>query len=225
MFGSLLAGLIGVGRPRSREDIINSHIAAVKDITKFLSGAGTRVHCSNPRLAKPACFGRPPALSSCSPILCSELQLDAVHKGHVLFGTLVVDALLMSSVQTVLEDEEVQVVKLHIYNTPQLRRNTPAGQPADIAAAQRVFPKGQRIAILEPYFKVMMDGSLGVRVDNPAEVILLDESGCPVKVPLQIAASSSNSSSAGAGGSSSGAASVPSKPKGPNKKKGKGKKK
>jgi hypothetical protein len=33
-----------------------------------------------------------------------------------------------------------------------------------------VFPKGQRIAIIEPYYKVMADGTRGVRVDNPAEV-------------------------------------------------------
>jgi hypothetical protein len=57
-----------------------------------------------------------------------------------------------------------------MYNTPQLWRCTPAASPADISTAQQVFPKGQRIAILEPYYKVMADGTLGVRVDNPAEV-------------------------------------------------------
>jgi hypothetical protein len=64
----------------------------------------------------------------------------------------------------------IPVPQVHIYNTPQLRRCTPAGRPADITAAQRVFPKGQRIGIIEPFYKVMMDGTLGVRVDNPAEV-------------------------------------------------------
>lgn len=51
-------------------------------------------------------------------MLCNELQLGAVHKGHVLTGTLIVDALLMSSVQTVLEDEEGNVVKvLHVQSS------------------------------------------------------------------------------------------------------------
>jgi len=33
-----------------------------------------------------------------------------------------------------------------------------------------MFPVGQRIAVLAPFFKIMMDGTPGVRVDNPAEV-------------------------------------------------------
>jgi hypothetical protein len=61
-------------------------------------------------------------------------------------------------------------LQVFLYNTPQLRRCTPATSPADISAAQRVFPKGQRIAIIEPHYKCMADGTLGVRVDNPAEV-------------------------------------------------------
>lgn len=58
---------------------------------------------------------------------------------------------------------------MFLYSTPQLRRCTPATSPADISTAQPVFPLGQRIAILKPYHKVMADGTLGVRVDNPDE--------------------------------------------------------
>lgn len=36
--------------------------------------------------------------------------------------------------------------------------------------AQQLFPKGQAIAIIEPYYKLATDGSFLVRVDNPAEV-------------------------------------------------------
>lgn len=38
------------------------------------------------------------------------------------------------------------------------------------ASASRMFSKGRRVAIVEPYYKVMVDGLHGVRVDNPAEV-------------------------------------------------------
>lgn len=37
-------------------------------------------------------------------------------------------------------------------------------------AADRMFPKGSRLAIMEPFFKVMASGEPGVRVDNPKEV-------------------------------------------------------
>jgi hypothetical protein len=59
------------------------------------------------------------------------------------------------------------------YNTPELERVCgPGGGNFRRAfhTAQRLFPKGQAVAIIEPYYKVMTDGSLGVRVDNPAEV-------------------------------------------------------
>jgi hypothetical protein len=37
--------------------------------------------------------------------------------------------------------------------------------------AQALFPEGQPLAVLEPFFKCMLDGTYGIRVDNPAEVI------------------------------------------------------
>lgn len=36
--------------------------------------------------------------------------------------------------------------------------------------AQQLFPKGQAVAIIEPFYKVAADGTRMVRVDNPAEV-------------------------------------------------------
>lgn len=33
------------------------------------------------------------------------------------------------------------------------------------------------MAVLEPFYKVVTDGSLGVRVDNPREVVWLDDIG------------------------------------------------
>jgi hypothetical protein len=36
--------------------------------------------------------------------------------------------------------------------------------------AESLFPKGLKVAVLEPFYKTMQDGNLGVRVDNPAEV-------------------------------------------------------
>ncbi len=44
-----------------------------------------------------------------------------------------------------------------------------SGMPGMVAGA-KALPEGRPIAILEPYYKVMADGSLGVRVDNPLEV-------------------------------------------------------
>lgn len=59
-----------------------------------------------------------------------------------------------------------------MYNVPTLSARLSG--LADLSAAQALFPRGQRLAIIEPFFKVMMDGTPGVRVDNPAEVSRAD---------------------------------------------------
>jgi len=62
------------------------------------------------------------------------------------------------------------VLQVHIYNVPSL----PAVVTtiADLKKAQAMFPEGQQIAVIEPFYKLMRDGTYGVRVDNPAEVSL-----------------------------------------------------
>ena len=43
------------------------------------------------------------------------------------------------------------------------------------AAGRQALPRGRAVAVLEPFLKVMADGTLGVRVDNPAEVRTANE--------------------------------------------------
>ena len=38
-------------------------------------------------------------------------------------------------------------------------------------AADETFRVGRRLQILEPFYKVQLDGTLGIRVDNPAELV------------------------------------------------------
>lgn len=41
----------------------------------------------------------------------------------------------------------------------------------------RLFPVGSRLAIKEPYFKRYADGTCGLRVDNPSDVVFLPPGG------------------------------------------------
>ena len=56
-------------------------------------------------------------------------------------------------------------------------QGNPEDRQRQWAAGQRKFPAGRRMAVLEPFYKVATDGSLGVRVDNPREVVWLDDLG------------------------------------------------
>lgn len=59
-------------------------------------------------------------------------------------------------------------LQVHMYNIPSLPAMTTT--MADLRKAQELFPEGQALAVIEPFFKLMLDGTYGVRVDNPAEV-------------------------------------------------------
>lgn len=57
-----------------------------------------------------------------------------------------------------------------LYNSPGLQQVGGQSYRHALTVAQKLFPKGQAVAIIEPYYKVASDGTLLVRVDNPAEV-------------------------------------------------------
>jgi hypothetical protein len=113
MFNNPFARLAQFGQPRSRAQIIQHHNEWLNDLNRQLKTMRYQYHSSNNRFVKPAeRFGTPPAFSSCGPVICRDLRLDAVHKGQALCGTLIVDALLLSSVHTVLEDVDGDVVQV-----------------------------------------------------------------------------------------------------------------
>jgi hypothetical protein len=76
------------------------------------------------------------------------------HQGRVLTGQLIVDPLQAPAVNTLLEDRKGDVVRLFVYE-----------------AAAEELPKGARISIAVPLFKIMLDGWPGVRCDYPGGYI------------------------------------------------------
>lgn len=74
----------------------------------------------------------------------------------------------MHSAYIVIYTFTVLCTQVHIYNVPKLPDI--ASTLGDLARAQAAFPIGQRLAVINPLYKLMMDGTYGIRVDNPAEV-------------------------------------------------------
>jgi hypothetical protein len=89
------------------------------------------------------------------PIHVRHLKVGTTHTGRVLRGKVLVQADLYTSVQTLIEDEAGDCVRVVVYTVPE-RRNS----------LQERLGIGIRVAIVSPFFKLMADGDHGVRVDD-----------------------------------------------------------
>jgi len=85
----------------------------------------------------------------------SDLKEGKIHRGRVVFCSVVSDVMVMNSASVLVEDENDVLTPLAIYglgDTGELR-------------------KGRSIAIKEPFFKVRADGTKGIRVDDPSDLV------------------------------------------------------
>lgn len=99
------------------------------------------------------------------PIIITDLRLGAVSSNTILWGTIVEPSFFMSSITALIEDERGAVISVSLYNF------VPGG--SSLAFAQAAFPVGLRLGFKEPYMKRFASGKLGLRVDNPCNVIIL----------------------------------------------------
>ncbi|KAH9302110.1 hypothetical protein KI387_013693, partial [Taxus chinensis] len=102
-------------------------------------------------------------LAGLRPIRAKDLGIGKRHHGRVLFGTLCADAHKIVDIMTVLEDEYGDGVRLAVCN-PSL------SMPISTQEVRRMYPKGAKVAVKEPYLKRAQDGMLMLRVNNPEHV-------------------------------------------------------
>lgn len=102
------------------------------------------------------------------PVNLDQLQLEHRHKGCRIQGTVCCEPIRSTAIQLLLMDavDDSKAVKVRVYNL--LPSNAP------MAEVRALLPEGTRLAIKEPYYKTYDgDGSSGIRVDNPADVVFL----------------------------------------------------
>jgi tetratricopeptide (TPR) repeat protein len=107
-------------------------------------------------------------LDQLSLVSVDELKLDTIHRGKYLSGKLIVDPNLAASVQTLLEDEFGSIVRVSIYNA--IPANVP--QRNHLVYCHQHFPKGHYLTIKQPFFKIRMDGTPGIRIETLDDVIV-----------------------------------------------------
>jgi hypothetical protein len=147
--------LANFGRPVPNVEIIAQHERRRKDLAKLQRTGGVQVASSTNTACKPDIPLDMKRASQFFPVPVSALQTGVTHRGRILRGTLVVDPMTMTSVQTVLEDEWGDLVQVFFYNSGNATK----------------YRKGTKVVILEPFHKVMADGKFGVRVDNRQDVV------------------------------------------------------
>eukprot|EP00929_Paragymnodinium_shiwhaense_P017341 TRINITY_DN126477_c0_g1_i1.p1 TRINITY_DN126477_c0_g1~~TRINITY_DN126477_c0_g1_i1.p1 ORF type:complete len:254 (+),score=8.72 TRINITY_DN126477_c0_g1_i1:89-850(+) len=154
------------GSPLSKEELISRHerAKAVSDTpgrkwAPLMGGStgmtwggmadehGMEVHVDFSRL-------RPISIASLDTAGNSKGRYFTGHQGRFLAGTLIVEALQATAVVTLLEDDDGDVVRLFVYR-----------------ASAEQLPKGSRIMIAMPFYKIMADGLPGVRCDSPGSCI------------------------------------------------------
>ncbi|GBG91630.1 hypothetical protein CBR_g52664 [Chara braunii] len=98
-----------------------------------------------------------------------ELVLEHRHRGRILRARVYLRPYRSLAIQFLLEDDADvnQAVKVAVYN---MKLATGQDGPKEL---QQLFPSGCRLAIKEPYFKRLIDGSVGIHVDNPHEIVFL----------------------------------------------------
>ncbi|KAK1933803.1 hypothetical protein P3T76_011563 [Phytophthora citrophthora] len=109
------------------------------------------------------------SLRDLKPMIGKELKLGVTHKGRYLCGWVAVDDAFfgIASTSLLLEDVTGYMVEIAAYGL--VDTELPPHERQRILS--RKFPKGRAIVVLEPYYKVRMDGSVGVRVDNANEIL------------------------------------------------------
>ena len=92
-------------------------------------------------------------------IYANNLKLDIVHKDCFILLEIKSKLLKAVSQQFYADDENNKRLYISIYNF-------------DKKFSENEFKPGKYIIIKEPYYKIYMDGKIGIRVDNPNDVII-----------------------------------------------------
>ena len=164
-----------LGWQMPREQIISSHMALLEEGRRMVAAgtAGKVQFVDHSRADGRKSVASPsPPLDSLTPVAVRELQPGITHTGRVLRGKVIVQPLAQAGLLTLLEDDAGDVTKLALYNAL-----APGGGGLSYAAycraAVRCLPERSRVAIIEPFFKIMAEGAYGVtRVDDPSELVI-----------------------------------------------------
>lgn len=102
-------------------------------------------------------------LKNCSPLKIADLALKVKHKRRALICTIISKPLNLNSFSALIEDSDGTESKLKILNNR-------SGEPIP----ETYLTVGQKIGILEPYLKQLVDEVVVICIDNPQKLVFLE---------------------------------------------------
>jgi hypothetical protein len=94
------------------------------------------------------------AFRSLQPIPIAELEIGATHRGRIVYCRIVTRVLVIKSFSVLVEDDS-KLTALAVYGL----------------VNSKELNEGRLIAIMEPFYKIRADGSEGIRVDDPSDLV------------------------------------------------------
>jgi hypothetical protein len=98
-------------------------------------------------------------------IFIKDLTKDSINYGKILWVNIEEPSYRMhgsSAITALIKDGQGALLSLAMFNILFPRANT--------RDAEKYFPVGTKIGIKEPFFKILLSGHLGLRVDNPCNL-------------------------------------------------------
>lgn len=105
---------------------------------------------------------RPADWQNLEPIGIAELTVGTTHRKRVVYCTVVTRLVQMKSAAVLVEDR-TGITELAVYG---------------MSKPKEMLKENRPIAIIEPFFKIRHDGTEGIRVDDPIDIIF-DAGPCP----------------------------------------------
>ena len=103
------------------------------------------------------------ALGSLRKLLLKDLYLETHHRGSYVLLRAATPSNVMTAVLAIMEDEKGDGVVFQLYQQ----------RADDYRTVGDVIQEGSICIVKEPYFKVMIDGGYGLRVDHVSDIVWL----------------------------------------------------
>ena len=107
-------------------------------------------------------FATSRSLDRLHPVSIADLVANTTHKEQLLWCRVATRCQVFKSGMLLVEDDAGDITMLAVYGT----------EAQHFSQADKLFSKGLRMAIKEPYFKVFADGTKGIRVDDVNDLVL-----------------------------------------------------